>query len=149
MGKQTTGDLLTLAIFEDSYEGTIRALRAGADPFLRIVVPNPHYPKKSLGAAAWHCAAACGATNAMRAMIEEGVDVERANRDVGWRALHYAALWSQLPAVRLLLASGAEATPLSGEGKTPLQYVKHNKRETREKIDELKAVLRAAAGGSK
>jgi ankyrin repeat protein len=87
-------------------------LEAGADPF------HVNYS----GVNPLMCAARCGSGPCIEALLEEGVDADYANTDLGGgeHALLLAAESGSVAAVRLLLAAGARLNRADKEGRTPL-----------------------------
>jgi ankyrin repeat protein len=87
-------------------------LAAGADPF--------HVDHGGINPLL--CAARVGSTSCMQLLLDEGVDADYANTDLGGgeHALMLAAESGSVPAVRLLLAAGARLNKADKAGRTAL-----------------------------
>lgn len=109
--------MLNEAVYADDAGRTAAALDAGASPSDIIGYRRPGNPSPFRDEA-WFVAAALGAARAMSVMLcRGGVQVEERARD-GGTALHWAALYGQPEAVKLLLAAGADAEA-EAEGGVP------------------------------
>lgn len=59
----------------------------------------------------------------VRFLIDRGADVNVADKDQNWTALHFAARDQKEPIVRVLLEAGAKVDPVDVFGNTPLWRV--------------------------
>jgi ankyrin repeat protein len=62
-----------------------------------------------------------------KALLDAGADVKMKDKDaIGRTALHWAAEWSTLGMVHLLVARGASLNARTAKGDTPLSFAKDN-----------------------
>lgn len=112
-------ELLNEAVLADSGEMTARALDCGATPFDLVAYRHPTLGTPT--APAWFAAAASGAVGVMGVMLARlSVSCNIADGD-GETALHWAAIFAQPEAVKVLLAAGADPNSQSWGGFTPLR----------------------------
>lgn len=67
-----------------------------------------------------HQATARGEVGRMRRIIRRKPDAVNEPDRAKWTPLHFAAIWGEPEAARLLLESGADVDPQNGDGNTPL-----------------------------
>ncbi|KAF4554111.1 Hypothetical protein D9617_5g069870 [Elsinoe fawcettii] len=68
------------------------------------------------GSGALHTAASSGHVDQLRLLLDRGANIDEIEQD--WTAMHYAAKWGKMDAMKFLESQGAEMVK-DGKGKTP------------------------------
>lgn len=121
-----------------SYDSSLLALAAKAEgPRMTELLLEHNHPVA--GSGALHQAAAYGALDTMRLLIQHGADVneilprDSLTRHVSgdlqatWTPIHFAASRGQVDAVKLLESNGARSDVKDKDGKTPAQLLEESK----------------------
>ena len=73
-----------------------------------------------------HLAALSGSADVIKTLLAHGADVSALTRDSHESALHIAAAWGRLEAVRVLLDAGASSLAKDSKGRTPVDRAAAN-----------------------
>jgi RNA polymerase sigma factor (sigma-70 family) len=112
---------LGLAAFFGREEAVKVLLARGANPNLAA--------RNAFKVAAIHAASAAGSVPIVRALLDAGADVNRAQQ-AGFTPLHAAAMEGRLELAKLLLDRGADVNAKADDGRTALQMARDSGKQT-------------------
>lgn len=129
------------------------ATETGPEPVKRLVAAGARLDARGPnGETILHCAADGGSIEIMKFLLEKGLDVN-AKDDRGMTPLIHATIASPFPGdrapteiVRFLIAHGADVDAKDAKGRTAYDLASQKLYESRPGIDELRRLLRPAAG---